>query len=670
MKATSDAAYIDISKDCTDLAEFVAEITAWDSDTNSLIWELKRYLEDGHTIASKDSIIETLMYAESVVEEHYGKMSEEQLHKINDALDRLALQIHNEDFGTNRSCGFNTDATPVNACCGLTSPCCKWRRGPRGHRGRQGSTGSTGATGATGVAGVTGQTGSTGATGVTGAGTTGATGATGITGATGATGPTGSTGSTGATGATGTDGSTVTGANVGTGTGLIFRDKTGNFINFKSLIQGSHIAITNNASDITLATDGTNLNIPNTLVARDGTGSFAAQIISMVDGVLSRNLIISTQPSTPTAGNVIKGSNRFIHNFGIENTFVGINSGNFTMTGGQNTAFGINTLTANTVGGSNVAIGTDALATNTTGALNVAIGHDALMNNSTGFQNVGIGFEALLTNTTGFRNVAIGVRAMRSNISGGFNTAVGDGALNGNTIGGDNVALGGSAVLRNTIGNQNTGVGVFALQENLSGSFNTAVGGNALLNALGDRNVAIGYAAGTSSTLATSDRNIYIDNIGADESNTIRIGSVHTRAFMAGIRGVATGVADAIPVLIDSAGQLGTVSSSRRFKHDIVDMGAESANILDLRPVTFAYNNDASETKQYGLIAEEVDKVFPAIVIRDADGQPETVQYHVLPVLLLNEVQKLHATVEQQNKMIEQHNVAIEDMNNRLVALE
>jgi hypothetical protein len=92
-------------------------------------------------------------------------------------------------------------------------------------------------------------------------------------------------------------------------------------------------------------------------------------------------------------------------------------------------------------------------------------------------------------------------------------------------------------------------------------------------------------------------------------------------------------------------------------------MGNESASILNLRPVTFAYNTDASETKQYGLIAEEVEQVFPAIVVRDADGQPKTVQYHVLPVLLLNEVQKLHATVENQQ-------VAIEDMNNRLIVLE
>jgi len=114
---------------------------------------------------------------------------------------------------------------------------------------------------------------------------------------------------------------------------------------------------------------------------------------------------------------------------------------------------------------------------------------------------------------------------------------------------------------------------------------------------------------------------------------------------MAGIRGVTTGIANAIPVLIDSAGQLGTVSSTRRVKHNIKDMGNDSAAIYKLRPVTFAYNGDTSETKQYGLIAEEASEVFPEIVVVDENGQPFTVQYHVLPALLLNEFKKLAARV-------------------------
>ena len=99
-------------------------------------------------------------------------------------------------------------------------------------------------------------------------------------------------------------------------------------------------------------------------------------------------------------------------------------------------------------------------------------------------------------------------------------------------------------------------------------------------------------------------------------------------------------------------------------------MNDESFLIYQLRPVTFVYNGDESETKQYGLIAEEVNEVFPGIVARNKDGEIETVVYHVLPVLLLNEVQKLRVSMEQENTVIKQQNAVIENVNNRLVALE
>src|SRR6185369_10268904 len=126
------------------------------------------------------------------------------------------------------------------------------------------------------------------------------------------------------------------------------------------------------------------------------------------------------------------------------------------------------------------------------------------------------------------------------------------------------------------------------------------------------------------------------------------------------IRGVTTVNADAIPVLIDSTGQLGTVSSTRKVKHDIQDIAEQSANIYNLRPVSFVYNSDASETKQYGLIAEEVEEVFPQIVARDKNGEVESVLYHVLPVLLLNEMQKQQATIEQQQNNIEHLTITTE----------
>ena len=127
------------------------------------------------------------------------------------------------------------------------------------------------------------------------------------------------------------------------------------------------------------------------------------------------------------------------------------------------------------------------------------------------------------------------------------------------------------------------------------------------------------------------------------------------RTFVAGIRGVTTDVADAIPVLVDSAGQLGTISSSRRYKKDIADMGDRTDRLLDLRPVLFRYKSrtaDENGPLEYGLIAEEVADVFPDLVVYDEEGQPETVKYHLLSSMLLNELQKEHARNDAQDAEI------------------
>ena len=145
---------------------------------------------------------------------------------------------------------------------------------------------------------------------------------------------------------------------------MSFRDKIGNVMNFRTLLSGSYVNITNNTDDITLATNGTRNNIANTLVARDGSGSFAAQDVE-VDG----NFVINTNPSTATLGNITKGGSRFINNFGTNNTFIGLNSGNYTMTGTNNTTLGIGAL-ENVAGGSNnSAIGPNALNSLTNGMI-------------------------------------------------------------------------------------------------------------------------------------------------------------------------------------------------------------------------------------------------------------------------------------------------------------
>jgi hypothetical protein len=224
-----------------------------------------------------------------------------------------------------------------------------------------------------------------------------------------------------------------------------------------------------------------------------------------------------------------------------------------------------------------------------------------------------------------------------------------------NTIGSHNTANGFDALLNNTTGNANTAFGVGALQSNTTGKGNTATGNNALFNnTTGSFNTAVGSNAGAN--LTTGSNNIDIGNLGvAGESNTTRIGTVgkSTATFIAGIRGTTTANANAVPVVIDSAGQLGTISSSRRFKDEIKPMDNSSEAILGLKPVTFHYKTDKRNTPQFGLIAEEVAKVNPDLVVRDENREIYTVRYEAVNAMLLNEFLKEHRKVEEQRAYFE-----------------
>jgi hypothetical protein len=344
------------------------------------------------------------------------------------------------------------------------------------------------------------------------------------------------------------------------------------------------------------------------------------------------------------------------------NTAEGLNALLSLSTGQLNTAMGFNTLRLDTSGSSNTAVGAQALLHNN-GSSNTAVGVNALVNNTTGTLNTAVGQGALASNTTGDASTAIGFQTLDSNTIGVANTAIGNGALQLNTSGELNTATGFGALASNSSGKQNTGTGVRSLLDNSTGAFNTAVGYEALVsNTLGNRNTAIGEHALEFSTVGSGNiavgvdagqqidmgsNNIDIGNFGSfGDSNTIRIGSVQTRAFIAGIRGRTTGNANAVPVLIDSAGQLGTASSSRRFKKEIKPMDQTSESILALKPVTFHYKSDSTGTPQFGLIAEEVAAVNPDLVVRDENGQIYTVRYDAVNAMLLNEFLKEHRKVE------------------------
>ena len=291
-------------------------------------------------------------------------------------------------------------------------------------------------------------------------------------------------------------------------------------------------------------------------------------------------------------------------------------------------------------------------------------GPGALFSLTTGTDNTAVGSQALFGLTTGVQNTAVGAQALFNNTAD-KNTAEGFRALINNTTGNSNTAIGVSALLRNVTGGFNTAIGFSALEDN-NATVNTAIGANALQhNTTGDRNIALGVNAGL--FLTTGSDNIDIANAGAaGESSTIRIGNSNVngqnRAFIVGIRGVTTGNADAVPVLIDSAGQLGTAGSSRRFKKEIKPMEQTSEAILSLKPVTFNYKSDKTGTPQFGLIAEEVAEVSPDLVVRDKNGEIYTVRYDAVNAMLLNEFLKEHKAFLEEQRRVQKQEATISQL--------
>jgi hypothetical protein len=347
---------------------------------------------------------------------------------------------------------------------------------------------------------------------------------------------------------------------------------------------------------------------------------------------------------------------------GVRNTAIGFNALSSNTGGGANTAIGASALASNTAN-DNTACGSFALANNTTGSGNTAIGIDALMLNIDGNGNTANGRDALFNNTSGSGNTANGDDALFNNTTGINNTANGQSALSSNTTGEGNTANGAFALQRNTTAFNNTANGQSALSSNTTGGSNTANGWGALhSNTTGGSNIALGFSAG--GNLTTGNHNIDIGNVGsAGESSHIRIGTVGTQTatFIAGIHGVT--VASGVGVVIDVNGHLGTVTSSARFKEAIKPMDKASEAILALKPVTFRYKHelDPDGIPQFGLVAEQVEKVNPDLVARDEQGKPYTVRYEAVNAMLLNEflkahrtVQELKATVAKQESMIAQ----------------
>jgi len=380
-----------------------------------------------------------------------------------------------------------------------------------------------------------------------------------------------------------------------------------------------------------------------------GSGNSAAEnvkaLISLTTGVNNTGTgVQSLLNNTNGSNNTATGYQSLFNNIsGASNTANGIYSLFSNTVGWQNTATGASALQSNTDGSDNTATGASALKDNSSGNYNTATGVSALQSNTTGSCNTSSGYLALSTNTAGPFNTATGYQALLSNTSGSANTATGVSALGLNVTASHNTATGFEALGYNTAAS-NTAFGSRALHVNTTGSENTAVGYEALSeSSTGVRNIAVGKWAGKG--VSTASDVICIGAQGENADNSCYIGQIFNRTVSGGT-----------VVFINSAGKLGTVTSSRRFKEDIQPMSHASETLFGLKPVTFRYKKeiDPQGIPQFGLIAEEVEKVNPDLVVRDKEGKVNTVRYEQINAMLLNEFLKEHKTVEQQQATIGQ----------------
>jgi hypothetical protein len=486
--------------------------------------------------------------------------------------------------------------------------------------------------------------------------------------------------------------------NTATGTGALLSNTTGAtnmasgaFALFSDTTGSGNIALGSNAG-INLTTGNNNIEIGNVGLAGE------SNTIRIGDAAIQQAIFVAgITPMTPTAPNQAVLVNPVsgqlgsvdVSSFGVvittpENTAVG-DQALASNAGESNTATGFQALFKNTVGNQNTASGAKVLSVNIDGTNNTAIGAFALSSNvggdptnSKGSYSNAVGANSLSFNVDGAFNNAFGESALLFNLHASGNTAVGDIALTNNDSSGlgqasDNTAVGAEALLQNNDGNSNNAVGSFALSANVgdtngNGSFNNVIGVEAMAsNVNGSGNVAVGDSAGLG---VEGSFNIYIgfaagpsmDGSQIPEDETIRIGdSFNFACFIGGISGVPV---SGDPVVVNGEGRLGVWPSSARFKDDIKPMDKASEAILALKPVTFRYKKeiDIKGTQHFGLGAEQVAQVSPALVILDTEGKPYSVRYDQVNAMLLNEFLKEHRKVEQQGQKIQEQEAAIAEL--------
>lgn len=373
---------------------------------------------------------------------------------------------------------------------------------------------------------------------------------------------------------------------------------------------GDALTVTANATD-------------NALVLVGGAGAAAETITAggtqTALDVLNGNINL-TNSTSATTGNITKVGDRFIHNFGTSNTFMGVLAGNFTLTGLGNVGIGTNALTATTSGGANTAVGFNALAAATTGGANTAVGFSALDSLLTGLGNTALGRDALENVTAASSNTAVGDQAGKF-VTGASNTLIGGNAGQGLTSGIQNVLIGRSSA-----------------QTLVTGSNNIVIGRAADVNNAARINAIV---IGTGSTSTTD--------------NEIRIGfgtAASTTCFIDGIAGAGPFL-NAVTIDVVT-GQLGGLVSARRFKENIKSITSEQAlKLMQLRPTQYNYKNDLNKAEWYGFIAEEVEPFYPELIVHDAQGEISSINYNCLIALVVAALKNQQQTIDNLNNRIQ-----------------
>jgi len=420
-----------------------------------------------------------------------------------------------------------------------------------------------------------------------------------------------------------------------------------NIITIFCLLVSSLIYSQNNITN-TLGTGGT-------FTIKDGSTTFFT--LSQSDGRIT--LPVTTNPSS--LGVIYKGTDRFIHDFkptGANgyNTFLGINSGNFTMSGSGIEA------------SSNTGIGYGSLNNLTTGYENTALGMYTLLQNTTGYQNTALGIFSLSQNTAGYGNTASGSFSLNSNTTGYGNTALGYASLGFNTSGSQNTTSGRYSLAFNTTGSENTAFGFNALYSNKTGFNNTSVGHHSLKNSTGSYNTALGYNAGSTITTGFNLTCIGIDAAPTSPTagNQITLGNT----FVTSLRCAATTI---------------TSLSDARDKKNIKDLNLGIDFLMKIKPRLYNWDkrewyddnkSDGSKMKEEptaGFIAQELDEVqtkenaeWLNLVLKDNPEKLEATPGNLLPIIV-KAIQDLKK--EKDNEMAELYE-KIKSLENELIKIK